>query len=132
MKILHLLAWTVLAALLVGCSKNPIVGTWEGSDPTMPTTAAATFQFDGDGTYTTSVTIQGMSLAVKGKYTLVEKTLTMTPETLEASGNALAEMAKDAFAKSEKKPMTSTVEFKDNDQMTLTVNGATTTLKRKS
>lgn len=131
MKILHMLAWTVLAALLVGCSKNPIVGTWEGSDPTMPTTAVATYQFDGNGTYTTSISIQGMSLAVKGKYTLEDKTLTMTPETLDASGNALAEMAKDAFAKSEKKPLVSTVEFKGDDEMVLSVNGATATLKRK-
>jgi len=131
MKILRTFAWAALAVLVLGCSKNPIVGTWEGSDPSMPTAAVATFEFGGDGTYTTSLSVQGMSLAVKGTYTLEEKTLTMTPKTLEASGGAFADIAKDAFAKSEKKPMTGTVEFKGNDEMTLTANGNTSTLKRK-
>lgn len=131
MKILHTLAWAVLAALLIGCSKNPIVGTWEGSDPSRASEAIATFVFESDGTYSTSISADGMSLSVKGKYTLEDKTLTMTPETLDASGGAFADIAKDAFAKSDKKPMTGTVEFKGNDEMVFTSNGNPATLKRK-
>lgn len=119
----------LLALLAIGCSKNPLVGTWEGSDPNMGS-VAATFTFNSDHTYNTNLKMQDMSLTVKGTYTLEGDKLTLQPESLDATGG-FAEMAKAAFEKDGKKPLSGTVAFKD-DTMTLTANGQDTTLKKKS
>lgn len=128
MRTAPLLLGLLLALLLAGCSKSPIVGTWEGSDPNMGS-ASATFTFNSDKTYSTSLNMQDMELTVKGTYTLEGDNLTLQPVSLDATGG-FADMAKQAFEKDGKKPMTGTVAFKD-DTLTLTTNGQSTALKRK-
>ncbi len=129
MRTTPLLFALLFAFLVAGCSKNPLVGTWEGSDPAMGA-MATTFTFNGDNTYTNTVTLQGMALTFKGTYTLDGDKITLQPVTLDATG-PLADQAKLGFESVGKQPRTGTVTFKD-DTATLATNGLSTVLKRKS
>ena len=129
MRTAQLVLGLLLALLLAGCSKSPIVGTWEGSDPNMGS-ASATFTFNADKTYNTTLNMQEMVLTVNGTYTLEGENLILQPVSLDATGG-FADMAKQAFEEEGKKPLTGTVVFKD-DTLTLTTNGQSTALKRKS
>lgn len=130
MKRILFTAVAVAALILAGCSRSPIVGTWEGSDPSMPTGSKASFTFSGDGSYTSTMDIQGTTITMSGTYTLEEKALTMTPVSVDAKGGAFAEIVKEGFEKGGKQPVNATVEFKGDDEMALTAGVGTTTLKK--
>ena len=106
-----------------GCKKaNSIVGVWE----TQTGAVTQTFTFDEGGSCKLS---NGMQSAT-AKYTLADKTLTMTITGLEGMEKLPAQiqkMAQEQIASA--KPQVVTIEWKSADEISLTPSATSTTIQ---
>lgn len=69
----------LLAFMIAGCAKDPIVGTWSGDAPGPGGgKAKVSMSFKPDKTFQASMAAGGRSVEFSGVYELKEKTLTLT------------------------------------------------------
>lgn len=126
----------VLAVLLaVGCAKkSPLIGTW--TTTRNGTTMNMTFNDGGSFTGTADLAMPGTApakLTFSGDWTMAEKKLTIVGKDVKIDGldKRIEAMAKPQIEKSMKESQTSDVEFKGDNEMTITFQGVPTTFTRK-
>jgi hypothetical protein len=135
MRVFSALLALFIAVMLVGCAKkSPIVGSWDATQGI----AQLVYHFEDNGVFSQDVNattpLGSLKMIVTGTYKLEEKNLTITVSKIgkiEAPNKAIETKAREMAEAQISKPIIATVEFKGDDEMTLSQNGQSVSLKKK-
>jgi hypothetical protein len=120
---------------LAGCKpKDPLVGTWTGTELGAP----VTYTFSSDRTFDKTAVNQllgsKVTVDVSGSYQFDGKVLTSTATKVGVTGmpDRLNQQVQDQFKQNLNKPATNTVTFKGGDEMSITTAAGVGTFHRKA